>query len=61
MAKENDKWYQRIVPFTTLWVARLVLATLAFAGTMSLLDSVDKVIAYPFATVFVGFLIKETL
>lgn len=47
--------------FTTLWIARLALTVLAFAGVMSFLGRVDTVIAYGVAVLLVGLLVKETL
>ena len=45
----------------TLWVARLALTVLAFAGLMSFLGRVDEVIAYAVTTLLIAFLVKETL
>lgn len=49
------------INFTALWVARLALSVLAFAGMMHFLGGVDPLIAYPIAGLSVAFLLKETL
>lgn len=50
-----------IVSFFTLWIARLVLAVLAVAGSLHLLDGTDAAIKYPITIIFVAFLLKETV
>lgn len=47
--------------FTTHALVILLLAVLAFAGIMSFLGTVDPVVSYPLATVFVLLLVKELL
>lgn len=49
------------VSFTSLWVARFALATLAVAGMLHLLGGVDPIIVYPITVISVAFLVKETL
>lgn len=57
MASKADK----TVALISLWVARLGLTVLAFAGMMFFLGGVDPAIAYPVTTLSVAFLLKETL
>lgn len=52
---------ERAIAFVSLWVARLALSVLAFAGLMHLLGGVDPMIAYPVSFLGVAFLLKETL
>lgn len=52
---------EKVVGFASLWVARLALAVLAFAGLMHLLGGIDPVIIYPVSGLGVAFLLKETL
>lgn len=52
---------EKIINFVGLWVARLVLSTLALAGALSLLSDLTSWIAYGFSIVLVAFLLKETL
>lgn len=49
------------INFTSLWIARLALSVLAFAGMMTLLGGIDDMIRYPVAGLAVAFLLKETL
>ena len=64
-AKKNDEVKKvkksnfNLIEFVSKWVAILVLAVLAFAGVVSLLDGVDKVIVYITGVVLVAFLTKE--
>jgi hypothetical protein len=51
----------RAIAFGSLWVARLSLSVLAFAGMMYLLGGIDHTIAYPVSVVAVALLVKETL
>lgn len=53
--------FELIIGFLGLWVARVALAVLAYAGAMHLLGGVDVAIRYPFAALAVAFLLKETL
>lgn len=57
--KKSKKSKFNLVDFLGKWVAILAMAVLAFAGTVSLLDGVDKVIAYITGVVLVAFLTKE--
>ena len=57
--KKVKKSKFNLVDFLSKWVAILAMAVLAFAGTVSLLDGVDKVIAYITGVVLVAFLTKE--
>jgi hypothetical protein len=57
MASKVDK----SIAFVSLWVARLALTVLAFAGMITLLGGIDAEIAYPIAVLSVAFLLKETL
>lgn len=52
---------EKAVAFVSLWIARLALSVLAFAGLMHLLGGVDPMIAYPVSFLGVAFLLKETL
>lgn len=52
---------EKAINFVALWVARLALSVLAFAGMMHLLGGVDPMIAYPVSFLSVAFLLKETL
>lgn len=52
---------EKAINFAALWVARLALSVLAFAGMMHLLGGVDPMIAYPVSFLSVAFLLKETL
>lgn len=55
---------QKFEAFTanvTLWVARLALTVLAYAGLMSFLGRVDDIIANGITILLVAFLVKETL
>lgn len=52
---------EKTINFLALWIARLALSTLAFAGMIHLLGGVDPVILYPVSFVSVAFLLKETL
>jgi hypothetical protein len=55
---------QKLEAFTanvTLWVARLALTILAYAGLMSFLGRVDDIIANGITILLVAFLVKETL
>lgn len=48
-----------LIEFISKWIAILAMAVLAFAGIVSLLDGVDKVIAYITGVILVAFLTKE--
>lgn len=52
---------EKLINFVSLWIARIALALLAFAGLCHLLGGVDSVIVYPVAGLAVAFLLKETL
>lgn len=52
---------EKAITFVSLWVARIAISVLAFAGLMHLLGGVDQMIAYPVAFLGVAFLLKETL
>lgn len=52
---------ERAIAFVSLWVARIALSVLAFAGLMHLLGGIDPMIAYPVSFLGVAFLLKETL
>lgn len=51
----------KAIAFTSLWVARIAISSLAFAGMMYLLGGVDDMIRYPVSFLSVAFLLKETL
>ena len=57
--KKVKKSKFNLLDFLSKWVAILAMAVLAFAGVVSLLDGVDKVIAYITGVVLVAFLTKE--
>jgi|DEB19_MinimDraft_3_1074340.scaffolds.fasta_scaffold30539_2 hypothetical protein len=57
--KKSKKSNFNLIEFFSKWVAILVMAVLAFAGVVSLLDGVDKVIVYITGVVLVAFLTKE--
>lgn len=57
--KKSKKSNFNLIEFLSKWVAILVMAVLAFAGVVSLLDGVDKVIVYITGVVLVAFLTKE--
>jgi hypothetical protein len=57
----NDKWYDKVINFVSLWGARVSLAVLAVAGMLHLLGGVDPMIVYPVTFVSVALLLKETL
>lgn len=52
---------EKAITFVSLWVARVALSVLAFAGLMHLLGGIDPMIAYPVSFLGVAFLLKETL
>jgi hypothetical protein len=52
---------EKAVTFVSLWIARIALSVLAFAGMMHFLGGVDVAIAYPISFLGVAFLLKETL
>lgn len=61
MTNQDQSKTEKVISFLALWVARFALATLAVAGGIHLLGGVDPIIAYPFVSVGVAFLLKETL
>lgn len=61
MADKQTKT-EKVINFLSLWVARIALSTLAFAGMVHLLGGrVDPMIVYPISGLLVAFLVKETL
>lgn len=61
MADKQTKT-EKVIAFLSLWIARIALSTLAFAGMIHLIGgSVDPMIAYPISGLLVAFLVKETL
>lgn len=61
MSNEKQSKSEKVIAFVSLWVARFVLAVLAFAGTLHILGGIDQILAYGVSVVLVGFLLKETL
>lgn len=61
MAEKKTSKLDAIVNFLALWIARLVLAVLAVAGSLHLLEGTDPLIKYPVTIIFVAFLLKETV
>lgn len=61
MTNEKQSKSEKVIAFVSLWVARFVLAVLAFAGCYHILGGVDQVLATGVSVVLVGFLLKETL
>jgi len=52
---------EKAIAFLSLWIARICLSVLAFAGLMYFLGGVDDLIRYPVSALAVAFLLKETL
>lgn len=61
MSNEKQSKAEKVIAFVSLWIARVCLALLSFAGMVSLISNVDPVIAYPVSGIVVAFLLKETL
>ncbi len=59
--EKNMTRSDKVIGYLTLWVARVALAVLAFAGSVHLLAGIDEMIAYPISILLVALLVKETL
>lgn len=61
MTDDKPSKVEKVIAYLFLQLARLALATLAFAGMVHLIGGVDPIIAYPISVVSIAFLVKETL
>lgn len=59
--KSSQSKTERFFNFVLLWVARLALGVLAFAGGMWFLGGIDPWIAGSFSVVVTVYLLKEVL